>query len=113
MVFGRGPKWWGRWPLVLPGYDGRMCPECGNTIVGKTGRDIHRAWHMARTEYETEVRAVLASIAESDGLRVKDALPEPPDGVYDIGGYIADRYTPGGAVESIGIEDSEHETAAA
>lgn len=33
------------WPVVIPLYDARQCPECCALVSGKAPRRIHEQWH--------------------------------------------------------------------
>jgi hypothetical protein len=53
------------WPVIIPLYDARMCPECCCLVAGKAPRRNHERWH---TELE-------------------NALERPPEST-DPGGYV-------------------------
>jgi hypothetical protein len=33
------------WPVVIPLYDARQCPECCALVAGKAARRAHESWH--------------------------------------------------------------------
>jgi hypothetical protein len=75
---------WKDWKTVLPLYDGRQCPDCAAVTIGKDARQQHRAWHVARTEYDSNLSQAVAVIARHAGLKVGFADPEnAPDGHWD------------------------------
>lgn len=54
------------WPLVIPIYDARQCPDCCALVAGKAAQRAHEAWH----------------------AQLADQLEEEPAEVTDPGGYI-------------------------
>ena len=55
------------WPVVIPLYDARQCPECCALVAGKASRRNHERWH-----------------AELEDLLDRQAEGEP--GGYVVGG---------------------------
>lgn len=33
------------WPIIIPLYDARQCPECCALVSGKAPRRAHEQWH--------------------------------------------------------------------
>jgi hypothetical protein len=80
----RAPLRWRSWRKVMPLYDGRECPDCGAACIGRQGRQLHRDWHIRRTQWDTQVIDALAEVARRGGLRVGfEAIGEAPEGRYD------------------------------
>lgn len=52
------------WPVVVPMYKLRQCPECGALVLHWDGQELHEAWH------------------EGDGAQLED------DEVPELGGYV-------------------------
>jgi Ubiquitin-Binding Zinc Finger len=78
------PQRWRDWKTVLPLYDGRQCPDCAATVIGRHARQEHRDWHVARTEYDSELAQALAVIGRHAGVKVAFADPrDAPDGRWD------------------------------
>lgn len=46
------------WPVVVPMYKLRQCPECGALVLGWDGQNIHEAWHEGGDEEEYEEEEV-------------------------------------------------------
>jgi hypothetical protein len=75
---------WREWPLTVPIYDGRQCPECGALCVGKSARKDHQDWHMRRTDFDTQVLDAVRQLASRAGLNVVEPQgEESPDGLYE------------------------------
>lgn len=43
-----------RWPVVLPLYDVRECPDCGALVRGDKGQRLHFAAMHEEIDYEEE-----------------------------------------------------------
>jgi hypothetical protein len=75
---------WREWPLVVPIYDGRQCPECGALCVGVRARKVHQGWHTKRTEWDSALREAVRKLVVRAGLNVVElANGAAPDGIYD------------------------------
>jgi hypothetical protein len=75
---------WRDWPLVIPIYDGRMCPECGALCVGKKSRRAHLGWHIQRTDFDSKILDAVRQLAVAAGLNVVEPhRDDAPDGLYD------------------------------
>ena len=78
-----------RWPVVLPIYDGRQCPECHVPIIGHKARTKHTRMHEAKGEWDEYVHTVLAKLCEVAGMRmmepeeVSNARREINEGDYE------------------------------
>ena len=82
-VLGRVRRWQ-RWRVALPLYDGRACPDCGAVCVGRGDRQVHRDWHIQRTQHDTAISDAIAVVATRLGLTVGyEHLGELPEGRYD------------------------------
>ena len=53
------------WPIIIPLYDARQCPECCCLVAGKTPRRNHERWH----------------------AELENALERPPEST-DPGGFV-------------------------
>jgi hypothetical protein len=62
-----------RWPIVIPIYDGRRCPDCGGTVLADKAQELHRAWHEAQREWQEGVIEAIRSTAAGAGLSVGEA----------------------------------------
>ncbi len=76
----RVPRW-GQWKLVLSLYDGRECPDCGSVCIGKKARQVHRQWHIDRTDFDSRAVDALRRLVVEAGLNPVD-LAEP-EGRYE------------------------------
>jgi len=80
-----------RWPVVIPIYDGRRCPDCGSLVIADKGQELHRAWHEATLNWQEQVNDALAQIAAAAGLNAAQSpdggeisgLDQLPDEQYD------------------------------
>jgi hypothetical protein len=59
-----------RWPVVIPIYDGRRCPDCGALVLGDKGQDLHRAHHEAQLHWQEAITEALRQTATGAGLSV-------------------------------------------
>ena len=64
------PKYSKRWPVVLPIYDGRQCPECHVPVIGQRAKAKHQRMHDERGEWEEYLLATLHKLCEIAGIRV-------------------------------------------
>src|ERR1700758_5488762 len=62
-----------RWPVVIPVYDGRRCPDCGALVLADKGQELHRAWHEAQADWQEQVREAIRATAAGAGLTVGEA----------------------------------------
>ena len=61
-----------KWPVVLPMYDGRRCPDCCAVVIGKHGQKDHWAQHEEMYAWRQEVEERLHAL---DGLLPGGAVP--------------------------------------
>lgn len=69
-------RWVGRWPVLLPLYDGRECPDCGAIVIGRHGKNLHREYHRHRDDWEAHANEAIRVLAEQAGIRFE--ITEPP-----------------------------------
>lgn len=71
-----------KWPIRVPLWDARECPDCGALTIGDNGQDEHRAYHEAIVEWQDWAEEVIKQAAAGAGL-----TPWEPTG--DAGEYHA------------------------
>jgi hypothetical protein len=59
-----------RWPVVIPIYDGRRCPDCSALVSGDIGQETHRAWHEAHLGWQEGVWENTQRLAAKLGMAV-------------------------------------------
>lgn len=73
-----------RWPVVLPLYDGRRCPDCGALALGDKGQELHRAHHEAQREWQEQVIEAIRATAAGAGLSVREATGGEIGGLEEL-----------------------------
>ena len=84
-----------RWPVVLPLYDGRACPECAAVVIGGAAAVIaHRDWHEGWRQTQDETVEAMRQVAIHAGMSVGEGserqdLELDQLGLSDKSEYIA------------------------
>lgn len=76
-----------RWPVVIPIYDGRRCPDCGALVLADKGQELHRAWHEAQLGWQDGIVEAMHQLVTAAGLT---AVERPVGGEIDGLEQLAD-----------------------
>lgn len=79
----RVQRWIGRWPVLLPLYDGRECPRCGAVVIGRQGKHLHQAEHRRTDNWEEHVLEAIRILCAHVGVRFELDIPETPAAAGD------------------------------
>jgi len=74
------------WPIIIPLYDVRECPECCNLVSGRVAQRLHEEWHRELDRALGEVE----ELPEPGGYCIPDSKGNLP--IEVIGGIEDDEY---------------------
>jgi len=70
-----------KWPVRVPLWDARECPDCLSLVIGDSAQDKHRAYHEAIWQFQDETIEALRQVAAGAGLT--SGYAEPGSGEAD------------------------------
>lgn len=68
-----------KWPIVLPLYDGRQCPECSAVVFGWQAQQTHKTYHKRFAALDKAVRQLIEAVrvlATDAGFAIREAPVE-------------------------------------